>query len=286
VRIAYLLAAFVLSWSCARAAPAICPEAPSYPADPATWDRMAARAGTPQARALMTYLIGLAMRRPPDPKGDVAALCHYRPADAVLRAAGTKVRLVFTGDSITEFWAQANPKLFTGGFVNRGIGGQLTWQMLVRFRQDVIDLHPTSVHILGGTNDLVGLGGATTLAEVENNIETMVELAQAHGIKVVLGALPPRGPPWDSPERKREVLALNAWLAETARHDRLGFADYYAALSDSTGALDSQLSIDALHPNRWGFQEMEALMRFALSDVEPAPKKKARGSVPRTPLGP
>jgi lysophospholipase L1-like esterase len=230
---------------------------------------MAARAGSPEARALMTYLIGLALRRPPDPRGDVAALCHYRADDAVLRAAGTKVRVVFMGDSITEFWAQANPKLFTGGFVNRGIGGQLTWQMLVRFRQDVIDLHPRVVHILGGTNDLVGLAGATTLAEVESNIKTMIELAQAHGIAVVLGALPPMGPPWDPPSRKAEVLALNAWLAETARHDGLGFADYYAVLSDSTGALNTQLSIDSLHPNRFGFEEMEALMRFALSDVEP-----------------
>jgi lysophospholipase L1-like esterase len=237
---------------------------------------MAARAGSPEARALMTYLIGVAMHLPPGPRGDVAALCRYRAADAVLRAAGTKVRMVFIGDSITEFWAQANPKLFSGGFVNRGIGGQLTWQMLVRFRQDVIDLHPRVVHILGGTNDLVGLAGATTLAEVESNIKTMIELAQAHGIAVVLGAVPPMGPPWDPPDRKAEVLALNAWLAETARQDGLGFADYYAVLSDSTGALNTQLSIDSLHPNRWGFEEMEALMRFALSDVEPAPK--ARGS--------
>jgi lysophospholipase L1-like esterase len=158
--------------------------------------------------------------------------------------------------------------------------------MLVRFRQDVIDLHPAVVHILGGTNDLVGLAGATTLAETEGNIESMIELAQANDIKVVLGALPPMGPPWDSPERKREVFALNVWLAETAERDGLGFADYYAVLSDSSGALNSQLSIDSLHPNRWGFQQMEALMRFALSDVEPAPRKKARGSARRTPLGP
>jgi lysophospholipase L1-like esterase len=281
VRIACLLAAFVLSLSCARAAPAICPEAPQYPADPAQWDRMAARAGTPEARALMVYSYETAVRRPPDPKGDVADLCRYRAADAVLRAAGTKVRMVFMGDSITELWAQANPKLFAGAFIDRGISGQLTWQMLVRFRQDVIDLHPRVVHILGGTNDLVGLSGATTLAEIEGNIETMIELAQAHGIKVVVGAVPPMGPPLDTPDRKREVLALNAWLAETARREGLGFADYYAVLSDSTGALNTQLSIDSLHPNRFGFEEMEALMRFALSDVEPAPRK-ARASAPRT----
>ena len=271
MRIACLLAAFVLSWSCARAAPAICPEAPTYPADPAQWDRMAARAGTPESRALMTYLVGMALRRPPDPRGDVAALCHYRAADAVLRASGKPVRMVFMGDSITEFWAQANPKLFAGGFVNRGIGGQLTWQMLVRFRQDVIDLHPRTVHILGGTNDLVGMAGGTTLAEIEGNIATMVELAHVHGIAVVLGAVPPMGPPWDAPARKAEVRALNAWLADTARNQGLGFADYYAVLSDSTGSLDTQLSIDSLHPNRWGFEEMESLMRFALSDVEPKP---------------
>jgi lysophospholipase L1-like esterase len=246
---------------------------------------MAARAGTPEARALMTYMMSAAIHQPQGPRGDVAALCRYRPADAVLRATGKPVRMVFMGDSITELWAQANPRLFAGGFVNRGIGGQLTWQMLVRFRQDVIDLHPVSVHILGGTNDLVGMAGATTLAETEGNIETMVELAQAHGIKVVLGALPPMGPPWDSPARRAELFALNAWLAETARHDGLGFADYYAVLADSTGALNTQLSIDSLHPNRFGFEEMEALMRFALSDVEPA-RKKARGSAPRTPLGP
>jgi len=248
---------------------------------------MAAVAGSPEAHALMAYLVMLGRSRPADPRGDVAALCHYRPADAELRAAGTPVRMVFIGDSITEFWPHANPKLFTGGFVNRGIGGQLTWQMLVRFRQDVIDLHPRTVHILGGTNDLVGMAGGTTLAEIEGNIATMVELAHVHGIAVVLGAVPPMGPPWDAPARKAEVRALNAWLADTARNQGLGFADYYAVLSDSTGSLDTQLSIDSLHPNRWGFEEMESLMRFALSDVEPKKgQQKARGSAPRTPLGP
>ncbi|MEJ0048641.1 MAG: GDSL-type esterase/lipase family protein [Rhodospirillales bacterium] len=218
---------------------------------------------------------------PKPPVGDVASLCHYRDENAELRASHRHVRMVFIGDSITELWGRANPALFANGFVNRGIGGQTTWQMLVRFRQDVIELNPPVVHILGGTNDLVGLRGSFTLAEIEGNIATMVELALAHHIAVVLGAVPPMGPPWDTPGLRAQVRALNAWLAETAQRDRLGFADYFAVLVDSAGVLDPELSLDSLHPNRWGFQEMEALMRYALSDVEAKPSDRKAGAPTR-----
>jgi lysophospholipase L1-like esterase len=288
LRCACVLIAAALLWAGAgSAAPAICPEAPPSPPAPLQWERLASSASSPDAKAVMTDMFAIAMGRPKAPAGDVAALCRFRAADAAQRIAHKRVRMVFIGDSITELWGQANPGLFAGGFVNRGIGGQATWQMLVRFRQDVIDLNPLVVHILGGTNDLDGLRGSTTLAEIEGNIESMVELARAHGIAVVLGAVPPMGPPWDTPALRAEVLALNAWLAEIAQRDRLGFADYFAVLADSAGGLDPQLSLDSLHPNRWGFEEMEALMRFALSDVEPRPqRRKASGSAPRTKLGP
>jgi lysophospholipase L1-like esterase len=200
---------------------------------------------------------------------DWAGLCRYRAADRALQKAATPVRAVFMGDSITEFWAIADPALFTGQpgsrlLVNRGIGGQTSAQMLLRFRQDVIDLHPSAVHLLAGTNDVLALGGAVTLASVEGNIQSMVELAAAHGIAIVLGSLPPMAPPYANPTRAAAIKALNTWLRVYATQQVLGFADYNTALTDSHGSLNPSLSIDAVHPNRAGFDRMRSLVLAAL----------------------
>jgi lysophospholipase L1-like esterase len=195
---------------------------------------------------------------------DWADLCLYRAEDRKLSAAAAQVRAVFMGDSITEYWAVANPGLFTNGLVNRGIAGQTTPQMLIRFRQDVIDLHPRAVHILGGTNDIQGLGGPVTLGSIENNIRSMVELAEEHGIAVVLGAVPPMGKPLNTPQHQAAIKALNNWLRIYAHDELVEFADYNAVLKDKNNSLDPQLSIDALHPNRKGFAVMQPIAQAAL----------------------
>ncbi len=127
---------------------------------------------------------------------DWAQLCRYRSENAALHRA-TGPRVVFMGDSITEFWKMAHPDFFGETYIDRGISGQTTAQMLVRFRQDVIALKPAVVHILGGTNDIAGNGGPTTLEAIRNNIVSMVDLATANDIRVVLGSVPPAGMfPW------------------------------------------------------------------------------------------
>jgi lysophospholipase L1-like esterase len=202
-------------------------------------------------------------------RSDWPDLCRYRAADHALAASGAKVGVVMLGDSITEFWGIADPALFaaqTGGptLLNRGIAGQVTPQLLLRFRQDVIDLHPLAVHLLAGTNDIMGLGGAVTLAAIEGNISSMVELADAHGIAVVLGAVPPMGEPNNSPQHAAAITALNNWLRLYAQRHVVGFADYHAALVDRHGHLDPALSIDPLHPNRAGYERMRSVLLAAL----------------------
>jgi lysophospholipase L1-like esterase len=171
------------------------------------------------------------------------------------------------GDSITAGWGEAHPSLFSGDFVNRGIGGQTTQQMLLRFRQDVIELHPAAVHILAGTNDILSLGGPVTPLEIEGDIESMVEMADVRGIAVVLGSVPPLSPPWGSPPRRAALLVFNAWLRAYAHENHVPMADYYAVLVSRSGDLAPALAIDAVHPNRDGYAKMESLMGVALGQA-------------------
>jgi lysophospholipase L1-like esterase len=210
--------------------------------------------------------------------GDWAGLCRYRPANQAMLAAGRVPRAVFMGDSITESWGQANPGLFTGeqaadGLVDRGIGGQTTQQMLLRFSQDVLALHPRAVHLLGGTNDFLAFDGRprgiVTLADTEANLHAMIELASLHGIAVVVGSLPPLAGLVDTPAHRATILALNTWLRTTARAEALAFADYHAVLTDRRGAFKADLTVDGVHPNRVGFLLMEQLMGAALGRALP-----------------
>jgi lysophospholipase L1-like esterase len=203
---------------------------------------------------------------------DWAGLCRYRQAN--LDAAPGSAQVVFIGDSITENWNLADPGFFTAGRVNRGIGAQTSAQMLVRFRADVIALRPTVVHILAGTNDVAGNNGPIAPDDFRNNIESMVELARAHDIRVTLGSIPPAaGFNWRPALRPAPRIAeLNRWLREYARKNGLGYIDYYAALADSRGGLDPRLSNDGVHPNRDGY----ALMRkLASQDSQLATTKPA-----------
>lgn len=198
---------------------------------------------------------------------DWAGLCRYREANERLLASGKSPRIVFIGDSITEGWAVADPELFAAGVVNRGISGQTTPQMLVRFRADVIALKPQMVHILAGTNDIAGNTGPTTTQDVKNNIVSMVELARANGIRVALGSIPPAARfKWrPQVDPVPHIHALNTWLREYARQNRLEYIDYYAALVGTSGELKPEFGNDGVHPNKEGYRVMRGLVEPRLN---------------------
>jgi lysophospholipase L1-like esterase len=195
---------------------------------------------------------------------DWADLCRYRAANAALTR---RPRVVLMGDSITDFWRQGEPALFGGGVLDRGISGQTSSQMLVRFWPDVIALHPRVVQILAGTNDIAGNTGPTTAQDYEDNIMAMVELAQAHHIRVLLGSIPPAVAFWWTPRPYRpaaQIRRLNAWLRGYARASGAGFVDYYGRLATPAGAFRADLSNDGVHPNAAGYKVMGAMLQAAL----------------------
>jgi lysophospholipase L1-like esterase len=198
---------------------------------------------------------------------DFGQLCRYAAANRELAANGQPVRVVFMGDSITDNWINLSKGFWTEGRIDRGISGQTTPQMLVRFRQDVIDLHPQAVHIMAGTNDVAGNTGAATLQTVEGNIRSMAELARAHGIKVILASIPPAGAfPWNPAVKPvPQIAALNTWLQGYARANGFTYVDYFAALADPAGAMKPGLSSDGVHPTAQGYAVMEPLAKAAIA---------------------
>jgi lysophospholipase L1-like esterase len=199
---------------------------------------------------------------------DFFGLCRYDDANAMLPAAAAK-RIIFFGDSITELWGADSPGFFKNDIINRGISGQTTQQMLGRFRADVIDLNPKAVHIIAGTNDIAGNTGPTSLARIEANIETMVELAQAHGIEVILGATPPAARFAWRPDiaPAYAITAYNVWLKDFARKKGAQFVDYHAALDDGQGGFRADLSGDGIHPNAAGYKIMAPLAQGAIAKI-------------------
>ena len=181
------------------------------------------------------------------------------PADA-------RPRVVFFGDSITESWDLTSLGLDKVEVVNRGISGETTPQMLARFRQDVVDLKPAVVHILAGTNDLAGNTGPTTLEAIENNLSSMIDIAAANHIRVVLGSvLPALDYPWrPGLQPARKIIALNDWMRTYARQHKLVYADYYAGLVDSRGGFKSELADDGVHPNGAGYAAMGPIARESI----------------------
>lgn len=198
---------------------------------------------------------------------DWADLCRYRADDAALTS---NPGVVLMGDSITDFWRQGDPDLFGKGIVDRGISGQTTPQMVVRFWPDVIALHPRVVQILAGTNDIAGNTGPTTEQDFKNNIMAMVDLAESHNMRVLLGSIPPAVRFWWTPhpyEPAQEIRRLNDWLRRYAAWSggRVEFVDYYAHLSTPAGAFRPDLSNDGVHPNAAGYKVMTALLRAAIA---------------------
>ena len=177
-------------------------------------------------------------------------------------------RVVFLGDSITDGWKLA--QYFPGKpYVNRGISGQTTPQMLVRMFPDVIALKPAALLVYAGTNDIAGNTGPSTLTMIEDNLQAITELAQAHGIKVILCSVTPVS---DYTARKQtlqrppsDILKLNAWMREYAATANAVFADYYAALVDQTGMLKQGFSGDGLHPNDKGYALLAPFAEAAIA---------------------
>lgn len=200
---------------------------------------------------------------------DWPALDRYRADNARLAPPKpAEQRVVFYGDSITDGWAHSDGSVFFPGkpYVNRGISGQTTPQMLVRFRQDVIDLHPAAVVILAGTNDIAGNTGVSTLTMIENNLRGMTELAEANHIKVILASvLPVSDYPWRRGLQPADkVRALNAWLKQYAAASEAVYLDYYSALVNAQGGLDPDLASDGVHPTPAGYARMAPLAQKAI----------------------
>jgi len=203
---------------------------------------------------------------------DFGGLERYKDADMTLGApaAGEK-RVVFMGDSITDAWKIDGS--FPGKpYVNRGISGQTTPQMVVRFRQDVIDLKPAAVAILAGTNDLAGNTGPMTLEQTEENLASMSDLATANGIQVIFcSILPAFDYPW-SPglEPAPKIATLNQWMRGYAAQKGYIYVDYYSAMVDGRGGLPPALSKDGVHPLPAGYAVMAPLVE---AGIEQALKK-------------
>ena len=202
-------------------------------------------------------------------RNDWAGLRRYRDANAALPAPAAAVnRVVFYGNSITDAWAQYFPTMFPGKpYVGRGISGQTTPQMLVRFRQDVVALKPRVVVILAGTNDIAGNTGPSTLEMIEDNFMSMVQIAKANNIRVVLSSvLPVYDYPWKPGlEPAPKIIALNAWLKRYASEAGETYLDYHAAMADARGGLPATLSGDGVHPNLVGYQMMAPLAEAAIA---------------------
>jgi lysophospholipase L1-like esterase len=202
---------------------------------------------------------------------DWAQLARYRTANRTV----SNPQVVFMGDSITDFWQQPRFGGFFPGkaYVDRGISGQTTPQMLVRFRPDVIDLKPKAVVILAGTNDIAGNTGVMTDEDIEGNLASMSELAHAHNIKVVFSSImpvseyhvaTPAGIPQTTSRPMARIRAVNDWMKRYAAEHGDVYLDYFSAMLDEKGLLKAELSADDLHPTAAGYALMAPLAEAAI----------------------
>jgi len=206
---------------------------------------------------------------------DWPQLARYRDANRTVAApAAGESRVVFMGDSITDLWQQPRFGGFFPGkpYIDRGISGQTTPQMLIRFRPDVIELKPKVVVILAGTNDIAGNTGAMTDEDVERNLQSMAELAKANGIKVVLASITPtsayhaaaNATPQSSSRPLTRIKAINAWMKRYAEANGHVYLDYFSPMLDDTGVMKADLTGDDLHPNAAGYAIMAPLAEAAI----------------------
>jgi lysophospholipase L1-like esterase len=226
-------------------------------------------AGTSKAQNSVATTTTAAPQEQEKMSPDWASLRVYQSQNTeLMKQPAMSGRVIFFGDSITQTWHLDTS--FPGkGYINRGIGGQTTSQMLVRFRQDVIALKPEVVVILAGTNDIAENQGPTTLEAIEGNLASMVELAEAHHIQVVVcSVLPVNVYSWRKNVRPVEKIALlNAWLKGYAEARRAFFVDYYSPMENEDHGMKKELSEDGVHPNATGFAVMSPLAARAISDA-------------------
>jgi lysophospholipase L1-like esterase len=196
--------------------------------------------------------------------------CFQDSNSKVPPAAAGENRVVFMGNSITIGWLHLDPDFFAGKpYLNRGISGQTTPQMLIRFRPDVIDLRPKVVVILAGTNDIAGNTGYTSNETILGNISSMAELARAGGIRVVISSiLPAFEYPWRAGmDPLHRIPAVNAMLKAYAEAHHFVYLDYFSAMVDAKGGMKAELGIDGVHPNKAGYQVMEPLAEKAIAEA-------------------
>jgi lysophospholipase L1-like esterase len=202
-------------------------------------------------------------------KNDWPNLGRFRADNAKLGLpVANEKRVVFMGNSITEGWIRIRPAYFSGrSYINRGISGQTTPQMLLRFRSDVIDLKPKVVVILAGTNDIAGNTGQSTLEMIEGNFMSMVELAKANKIKVILcSVLPASSYSWRPEVHPAEKIAqLNVWIKEFAVKNGITYVDFYSPLVNEQKGMKAEYSPDGVHPNEAGYKVMEPLTEKAIA---------------------
>jgi len=194
-------------------------------------------------------------------------LCRYAAENAALLASGIRPRVVFLGDSITENWKPGDPALFGPMSLDRGISGQTTPQILLRFYQDVVSLHPRVVHIMAGTNDISGNTGPTTDQAIVDNIRAMIDIAKANKICVVLASITPSKGFFAKPgfDPSARISAVNRMLAQLAAERHVTWVDYFPVLVDSAGGFNASLANDGLHPNRDGYALMRPLTEQAIA---------------------
>jgi lysophospholipase L1-like esterase len=205
---------------------------------------------------------------------DWANLARFRNDNKKIALPATgEIRVVFMGNSITEGWSRLDSGFFTGRpFINRGISGQTTPQMLIRFKPDVVNLKAEVVVILAGINDIAGNTGPSTLEMIEDNLSSMAEIAQANKIRVVLSSvLPAYDFPWrPGMEPAEKVVKLNSWIKNYAESHKCIYLDYFTPLTDERHGLKKEYTQDGVHPNLAGYKVMEPLAEEAI--------KKALGS--------
>jgi lysophospholipase L1-like esterase len=207
---------------------------------------------------------------------DYGRLSRYAAANVALAApVSGETRVVFFGDSITDNWSKAGYGGFFPGkpYVNRGIGGQTTPQMLIRLRPDVLSHHPKVMVLLAGTNDIAGNTGPMSDEDVEQNIAAIAELCAANGVKVVLAGILPISDYHQKPDQVPQeirrpmarIAAINAWITQYAAAHGHVFLDYAPGVSDARGMLKAEFSEDDLHPNALGYAQMAPLAEAAIA---------------------
>ncbi|MDT0688262.1 SGNH/GDSL hydrolase family protein [Salegentibacter sp. F188] len=198
---------------------------------------------------------------------DWANLKKYREANKSILKNGNYPKVVFMGNSITEGWVNIHPDFFSeNNFVGRGISGQTTPQMLVRFMPDVVDLKPKAVVILAGTNDIAGNTGFSSVKMISDNIKAMSQLAEANGIKVILSSvLPVYDYPWRTGlEPVSKIAKINEWLKNYAEENNYAYLDYFSALKDEKEGMKAAYAEDGVHPTSAGYDVMEPLVKEAI----------------------